>query len=1034
MPWQGRATVAARRARPATAPSESLELAVSAAASVVAAAGRGGDLVRLVTTDGTDSGFGTGPAHLDGDPRAPGRAVEPRRRHASAARACPSGRRAAAPSSPSSAIARRPTSTRPAPAWPAARRRSPSSPSRDRAWARRHGASPADRAGRPAARRLAPALEPGHGRRRRDRRRGRREPGAAGPGAPRRRAPSSPRAGRRRSALVAMSRWPPCSAWPGCSPTARSSARSCWRSPSATACAMACRRRLGRPAGHRPRCRPSAWPCSSRGWSSRHVSPRHPRGRHVLARRRRRPPRRLGPVQHVVAPDPGDPGFLLGAVLGAWISAFVADWAAFRARRHGRGHRPRRSPCSCSPPLLGADRHRLSVGRAVPGLGARCSSLAAPTRPPAAGPATGWPAAPAPASRRCSRSGLRLAGVALVAGPRRRPGPARRRRHGPPRLARPQHGAPAAPGRRSARWSTSAAGWSTSPTSRCSPSPPPRPHLLAAHLARPLRRRASGRSPASYRPAGGRAARRRPRRQLGATRPSHQEFAISALVVDLAARPPSGPAASTAGRRRPLRPRRRPASSPTTATSDGLTYTVDVVAAPARRRRARRRGRARADPTARPATWPCRRPARPDPPTSAQQVARRRGHRRTPRPWPCRTGSATNFTYDLNVPAGHGGRAIERFLFDTKRGYCEQFAGTYAAMARIARAARPGGRRASPRATRPRPTASTTCTGKHAHAWPEVYFAAARLGRLRADARAGALPGGRGLHRRARGSQADAAPPARPRPSPTTPPRRPRPTTPATTPRRDVAPAPAGAAPAPRPSAGSPGSSSSASLVLAVVLLASARRAPGHGAGAAGGAGRGGRHAADRVLVAWVEAAEDDGRCRPGPASATRPGPSTPAGSAPGRATGRRGRCAPRWPTTPRPQLRRPDGVGRRRSARAAEPRPPASPPTVRAAGRPGRARSATPSTLDRCDRARPGHRSRWPRPATACDRTAAAEPVPAAAAGSLLALEALAQPLAGVAEVLRWPGRSSTRGDLLPARPCPSCAGCARRRRRRPA
>src|SRR5205085_1798794 len=41
-----------------------------------------------------------------------------------------------------------------------------------------------------------------------------------------------------------------------------------------------------------------------------------------------------------------------------------------------------------------------------------------------------------------------------------------------------------------------------------------------------------------------------------------------------------------------------------------------------------------------------------------------------------------NFRYDLNVPAGHDDRALERFLFITKRGYCEQFAGSYAAMAR----------------------------------------------------------------------------------------------------------------------------------------------------------------------------------------------------------------------------------------------------------------------------------------------------------------------------------------------------------------
>src|SRR5205823_8713476 len=40
------------------------------------------------------------------------------------------------------------------------------------------------------------------------------------------------------------------------------------------------------------------------------------------------------------------------------------------------------------------------------------------------------------------------------------------------------------------------------------------------------------------------------------------------------------------------------------------------------------------------------------------------------------------FSYNLNVPAGHSGNALERFLFVTRQGYCEQFAGSYAVMAR----------------------------------------------------------------------------------------------------------------------------------------------------------------------------------------------------------------------------------------------------------------------------------------------------------------------------------------------------------------
>lgn len=64
VPWQGRATVILDgRARHHD--DVSLEQAVSAAASILAACAQGGSLVRLLTTDGADSGFGTGAGHLD---------------------------------------------------------------------------------------------------------------------------------------------------------------------------------------------------------------------------------------------------------------------------------------------------------------------------------------------------------------------------------------------------------------------------------------------------------------------------------------------------------------------------------------------------------------------------------------------------------------------------------------------------------------------------------------------------------------------------------------------------------------------------------------------------------------------------------------------------------------------------------------------------------------------------------------------------------------------------------------------------------
>lgn len=64
VPWQGRATVLAD-VRASANTDASLELVISAAASIVTAGGRRQDLVRLVATDGTDSGFAAGHAHIE---------------------------------------------------------------------------------------------------------------------------------------------------------------------------------------------------------------------------------------------------------------------------------------------------------------------------------------------------------------------------------------------------------------------------------------------------------------------------------------------------------------------------------------------------------------------------------------------------------------------------------------------------------------------------------------------------------------------------------------------------------------------------------------------------------------------------------------------------------------------------------------------------------------------------------------------------------------------------------------------------------
>ena len=79
----------------------------------------------------------------------------------------------------------------------------------------------------------------------------------------------------------------------------------------------------------------------------------------------------------------------------------------------------------------------------------------------------------------------------------------------------------------------------------------------------------------------------------------------------------------------------------------------------------------------------------------------------------------TEFEYNLEVQAGHGNVAMESFLRD-RIGYAEQFAGTYAVMmrslgipARVAVGFTPGADAGEQGAS---------VLGKHAHAWPEVWF------------------------------------------------------------------------------------------------------------------------------------------------------------------------------------------------------------------------------------------------------------------------------------------------------------------------
>jgi len=79
------------------------------------------------------------------------------------------------------------------------------------------------------------------------------------------------------------------------------------------------------------------------------------------------------------------------------------------------------------------------------------------------------------------------------------------------------------------------------------------------------------------------------------------------------------------------------------------------------------------------------------------------------------------FVYDLNVPAGHSENAIAEFLA-SRRGYCEQFAGTYAAMARAVGLPARVAVGFTPGDVDPSDPQLYLVKGRHAHAWPEVYL------------------------------------------------------------------------------------------------------------------------------------------------------------------------------------------------------------------------------------------------------------------------------------------------------------------------
>ncbi len=95
--------------------------------------------------------------------------------------------------------------------------------------------------------------------------------------------------------------------------------------------------------------------------------------------------------------------------------------------------------------------------------------------------------------------------------------------------------------------------------------------------------------------------------------------------------------------------------------------------------------------------------------TAAEQARALQDHLRT-------------FRYSLDVQRGHSEDALEHFLFTTKVGYCEQFAGAFAAMARSIGLPARVAVGFTPGDEDPLDPGLYHVRGEYAHAWPEVYI------------------------------------------------------------------------------------------------------------------------------------------------------------------------------------------------------------------------------------------------------------------------------------------------------------------------
>ncbi len=538
-----------------------------------------------------------------------------------------------------------------------------------------------------------------------------------------------------------------------------------------------------------------------------------------------------GRFSEVVAPAKVTRGFLLGAVMGAWVSSFVADLFAFRARTRVEAIVPSFTIFLFGA-LLGSERHRISAALVYLGAVLAFVVLAEISAPPRPRP---WLAGGrGPGERALLRSGLGMAGIALLlavlVGPQL-----------PGAYAKGVLGVADANGRKTGTRVT------------LSPLVDIRGRLVGQASVElftvatdtPTYWRITSldrfdgtiwSSLSNYRPAGARLPPLGADASRGSTAKSTQEFEIAALSsiwLPAAYRPdrlsPSG------------KVRFDPDSGSLAtdkATSDGLRYTVEsslprltaddlsqvgaivptdiadrYLELPANLSRTVRRTAQQVTATAS------------TPYTKAKVL----------QDW-----FRDNFTYNLAVAPGHDETAMDQFL-RTRQGYCEQFAGTYAAMARSL---------GLPARVAVGFTAGTKeddgrwhVTGKEAHAWPEVYFSG--YGWVAFEPTPGrGLPGAENYTQVAPAQAAD---------STVT-------TVPATeVPVDQAAPEPEAAAPPVAPP--TPRSTTGPRVVVIGLLvtvlvayalgvpLAKRRRRARRRAGAAG--------ATDRVLVAWADAVED---------------------------------------------------------------------------------------------------------------------------------------------------------------------------------